>query len=204
MWRRQNHTRLERIVVYDPRSLATVWVVDEVTGDTIAVPYRVTRADMTLAESEAARLRLQALKAADRTEARLFENVLQVRALEERGRTATARMKAERSWQARRAVLRPHSRTASHHQHPAPACSGQALRRRLTSQLRWEELWRFRDSDHRTPQFLPRPNDRVAPILIPARPRLVEHRGRPLWSWARPVPKGNFRAPRNRIGVRRW
>jgi hypothetical protein len=27
--------------VYDPRSLATVWVVDEVTGDTIAVPYRV-------------------------------------------------------------------------------------------------------------------------------------------------------------------
>jgi hypothetical protein len=62
---------------------------------------------MTLAESVAARQRLQALKAADRTEARLFENVLQVRAIEERGRIATARMKAERSRQARRAALRP-------------------------------------------------------------------------------------------------
>jgi len=45
---------------------------------------------------------LQALKAEDRTEARLFESVLQVRAVEERGKTATARMKAERSRQARR------------------------------------------------------------------------------------------------------
>ena len=60
MWRRQNHTRVERIVVYDPRSLSTIWVVDDVTGDTIAVPYRVPRADMTLAESVAARQRLQA------------------------------------------------------------------------------------------------------------------------------------------------
>jgi putative transposase len=79
-------------------------VVDDATGDYIAVPYRVPRADMTLAESEAARQRLQALKAEDRTEARLFETVLQVRAVEERGRTATTRMKAERSRQARRAA----------------------------------------------------------------------------------------------------
>ena len=107
MWRRQNHAPVGRIVVYDPRSLATIWVVDDVTGDYMAVPYRVPRADMTLAESVAARQRLQALKAADRTEARLFENVLQVRAIEERGRTVTARMKAERSRQARRAALRP-------------------------------------------------------------------------------------------------
>ena len=104
MWQRQNQERIERIVVYDPRSLATVWVVDDATGDYIAVPYRVPRADMTLAESEAARQRLQALKAEDRTEARLFETVLQVRAVEERGRTATTRMKAERSRQARRAA----------------------------------------------------------------------------------------------------
>jgi putative transposase len=107
MWRRQNHAPVERIVVYDPRSLATIWVVDDVTGEYVAVPCRVPRADMTLAESEAARQRLQALKAADRTEARLFENVLEVRAIEEHGRTATARMKAERSRQARRAALRP-------------------------------------------------------------------------------------------------
>ena len=107
MWRRQNQAPIERIVVYDPRSLASVWVVDDVTGDYIAVPYRVARADMTLAESEAARQRLRALRAADRTEARLFENVLQVRAIEERGRTATARMKAERSMQARRCASRP-------------------------------------------------------------------------------------------------
>ena len=107
MWRRQNQAPVERIVVYDPRSLATVWVVDDVTGEYIAVPYRVPRPDMTLAESEAARRRLQALKVADRTEARLFENVLQVRAIEERGRTATSRMRAERSRQARRSASRP-------------------------------------------------------------------------------------------------
>ena len=106
LWRRQNQESIERIVVYDPRSLATVWVIDDVTGDYIAVPYRVPRPDMTLAESEAARRRLQALKAADRTEARLFENVLLIRAIEERGRTATSRMKAERSRQARRAASR--------------------------------------------------------------------------------------------------
>ena len=37
---------------------------------------------MTLAESEAARQRLQALKAADRTESRLFENLSDIRAIE--------------------------------------------------------------------------------------------------------------------------
>ena len=106
MWRRQNQAPVERVVVYDPRSLATVWVVDDVTDEYIAVAYRVPRPDMTLVESEAARRRLQALKAADRTEARLFENVLQIRAIEERGRTATLRMKAERSRQARRSASR--------------------------------------------------------------------------------------------------
>jgi putative transposase len=104
MWKRQNQAPIARIVVYDPRSLATVWVVDDASGRYIAVPYRVPRADMTLAESEAARRQLRALKVADRTEVRLFESVLQVRAVEERGRTATARMKAERTRQARRAA----------------------------------------------------------------------------------------------------
>jgi hypothetical protein len=99
MWKRQNQEVIERLVVYDPRSLATVWVVDDATGGYIAVPYRVPRADMTLAESEAARRQLRALKAADRTEARLFERVLQVRAIEQEGRTTTSRMKAERSRQ---------------------------------------------------------------------------------------------------------
>jgi putative transposase len=110
MWQRQNQELIERVVVYDPRSLATVWVVDEATGEYIAVPYRVPRADMTLAESEAARRQLHALKAADRTEARLFETVLRVRAVEEHGRTATSRMKAERSRQARRAASAPTAR----------------------------------------------------------------------------------------------
>jgi hypothetical protein len=55
MWKRQNQAPIERIVVYDPRSLAMVWVVDDASGRYIAVPYRVPRADMTLAESEAAR-----------------------------------------------------------------------------------------------------------------------------------------------------
>jgi len=109
MWKRQNQKQIERIVVYDPRSLATVWVVDDAAGGYLAVPYRVPRADMTLAESVAARRQLQTLKAEDRTEARLFECVLQVRAVEERGRTATSRMKAERSRQARRSAAAPRS-----------------------------------------------------------------------------------------------
>ena len=118
MWQRQNQEPIERLVVYDPRSLATVWVVDDATGEYIAVPYRVPRADMTLAESEAARRQLQALKAADRTEARLVETVQHIRAIEERGRTATARMKAERSRQARRA------KASSAHDHTAQPPAG--------------------------------------------------------------------------------
>lgn len=102
MWRRDNGRRVMRIVVYDPRSLATIWVLDEVTGDYIAVPYRVPHPDMTLAESEEARRRLRALKAADRTERRLFENIAAIRAIEAAAKTTTARRKAERTRQARR------------------------------------------------------------------------------------------------------
>jgi putative transposase len=109
MWKRQNQEKIERVVVYDPRGLATIWVVDDADGEYVSVPYRVPRADMTLAESVAARRKLQALKAEDRTETRLFEAVSQIRAVEERGRTATSRMKAERSRQARRAAAAPAS-----------------------------------------------------------------------------------------------
>jgi len=110
MWQRQNQKPIKRIVVYDPRSLATVWVVDDATEGYIAVPYRVPSTDMTLAESQAARRRLRTLKTNDRTEARLIESVLQVRAVEERGRTATSRMRAERSRQARRTATAPATR----------------------------------------------------------------------------------------------
>ncbi|HME20633.1 MAG TPA: Mu transposase C-terminal domain-containing protein [Acetobacteraceae bacterium] len=110
MWRRQNQALIERIVVYDPRNLAQVWVTDDATGDYVAVPYRVPRTAMTLAESEATRRQLRGLKAADRTESRLFENMLRVRSIEEHGRMATARMKAERSHQARRAAPTPMTR----------------------------------------------------------------------------------------------
>ena len=76
--------------------------MDDVTGEYIAVPYRVPHPDMTLAESEAARQAATGAQSCGPDRGRLFENVLQVRAIEERGRTATARMKAERSRQARR------------------------------------------------------------------------------------------------------
>ena len=87
------------------------------------MPYRVPRADMTLAESEAARRQLRALKAADRTEARLFDRVLQVRAIEQEGRTTTSRMKAERSRQARRAVSAPRLHDDGTAAPPAPGVS---------------------------------------------------------------------------------
>ena len=102
LWRRDNGRRVERIVVYDPRSLAQVWVLDETTETYLAVPTRVPRPDMTLAQSEASRRALQASKARDRTEGRLFENVAKIKAIEAAAQTATTRRKAERSRQAAR------------------------------------------------------------------------------------------------------
>lgn len=102
LWRRDNGHRVERIVVHDPRSLAQVWVLDETTETYLAVPTRVPRPDMTLAQSEASRRALQASKAQDRTEDRLFENVAKIKAIEAAAQTATTRRKAERSRQAAR------------------------------------------------------------------------------------------------------
>lgn len=80
-WQRDNQRQVERIVVHDPRSLANVWVLDETTDGYIAVPTRLPRPDMTLAQSEAARQALQACKARDHTEGRLFENLAQIRSI---------------------------------------------------------------------------------------------------------------------------
>lgn len=56
LWRRDNGCSNRRVVVYDPRSLTHVWVVDETTGEYLPpAPYRVPHPDMTLAESEEAR-----------------------------------------------------------------------------------------------------------------------------------------------------
>ena len=102
LWRRDNGRRVPRMVVYDPRSLARVWVLDEATGGYVAVPYRVPRPDMTLAESLAARWRLRALRAADRTECRLFDGLGEIRRLEATAKTATGRRRAERAREGRR------------------------------------------------------------------------------------------------------
>jgi putative transposase len=102
-WQRDNGRQIERIVVYDPRSLAQVWVLDETTDAYVAVPYRVPRPDITLAQSLEARRALHRSAARDRTERRLFENVEQIRAIEAAAKSTTARRKAERTVQAARA-----------------------------------------------------------------------------------------------------
>jgi putative transposase len=104
LWRRDNQRRVARIVVYDPRSLARVWVLDESTDDYIPTPYRVPHPDMTLAQSAAARVALHASRARDRTEPRLFENLSEIRAIEATAKSATDRRKAERTRQATRSV----------------------------------------------------------------------------------------------------
>jgi putative transposase len=104
LWRRDNQQPVERVVVYDPRSLDRVWLLDDVTGDYIAVPYRVPHPDMTLAESQKARGRMRASRAQDRTERRLFENLAEIRAIEEQARSATSRRKAERTRLAKQAA----------------------------------------------------------------------------------------------------
>lgn len=104
LWRRDNQQPVERIVVYDPRSLARVWLLDDATDDYIAVPYRIPHPDMSLAESEEARRRMQASRTQDRTERRLFESLAEIRAIEEQARSATSRRKAERTRLANKAV----------------------------------------------------------------------------------------------------
>jgi putative transposase len=99
-WQRDNGHRVERIVAYDPRSLAQVWILDETTDQYLVVPTRVPRPDLTLAQSEASRHALHASRARDRTEDRLFENLAKIKAIETAARTATIRRKAERSRQA--------------------------------------------------------------------------------------------------------
>ncbi|MCF3945783.1 transposase family protein [Acidiphilium iwatense] len=104
LWQRDNQRRVERIVVYDPRSLARVWLLDENADDYLAVPYRVPHPDMTLAQSIASRRAFQTSAVRDRTERRLFDNLAQIRAIEATARSTTARRKAERTVQAARAA----------------------------------------------------------------------------------------------------
>jgi hypothetical protein len=59
---------------------------------------------MTRAESEEARRRMRASRAQDRTERRLFENLAEIRAIEEQARSATSRRKAERTRLANKAA----------------------------------------------------------------------------------------------------
>jgi len=113
LWRRDNGRKRERVVVYDPGSLARVWVLDDATDEYIVVPYRIPRPDMTLAQSVAARQALQASRLQDRTEQRLFDIMAQIQAIEEKARTRTARHKAERSFQARRASRKPSDQSAT-------------------------------------------------------------------------------------------
>lgn len=104
LWRRDNQQPVERVVVYDPRSLRQVWIADEVSGEYIAVPYRIPHPDMTLAESVEARSAFHEAKARDRTERRLFENLSETRAIVAQAKSKTTRRKAERTFQAAKNV----------------------------------------------------------------------------------------------------
>ena len=88
-------------------ALARVWLLDDVTDDYIAVPYRIPHPDMTLAESQEARRRMRASRAQDRTERWVFENLAEIRAVEEQARSATSRRKAERTRLANKVAREP-------------------------------------------------------------------------------------------------
>ncbi len=104
LWRHDNGKQVERVCVYNPNSLAHIWVADETSGEYLAVPYRSPHPDMTLAESSELRASLHAGKARDRGEARLFENLAETRAIVANAKSTTKRRKAERTYQARQAV----------------------------------------------------------------------------------------------------
>ena len=104
LWKRDNQHAVPRIVTYDPRSLARVWLLDETTNLYIAVPTRACRPDLTLAQSVEARWELKNARAQDRTEERLFENLAKIKSIEAAALTATTRRRAERSLQASKAT----------------------------------------------------------------------------------------------------
>lgn len=104
LWRQDNQHRVERIVIYDPRSLARIWLLDEGTDTYLALPYRVPHPDMTLAQSIAARQAFRASAGRDRTERRLFDNLAEIQTIEATAKSATSRRKAERTLQARRDI----------------------------------------------------------------------------------------------------
>ena len=123
LWQRDNQRRVERIVVYDPRSLSRIWILDEATDDYIQVPYRVPHPDMTLAQSAIARAALRTSRARDRTETRLFENLSDIRAIETAAKSATARRKAERTVKAKRGARIEELRAPAGETGPAPEVS---------------------------------------------------------------------------------
>ena len=112
LWRHDNGKEVSRVVVYNPNSLAQIWVADETTGEYLAVPYRLPHPDMTLAESAELRSSLHAGKARDRGEARLFENLAETRAIVAKAKSTTMRRKAERARQARQATQEPVTKPA--------------------------------------------------------------------------------------------
>ncbi len=112
LWRHDNGKQVSRVIVYNPNSLAQIWVADETTGEYLAVPYRLPHPDMTLAESVALRSSLHASKARDRGEARLFENLAETRAIVAKAKSTTMRRKAERAYQARQAAQEPVTKPA--------------------------------------------------------------------------------------------
>jgi putative transposase len=104
LWKRDNQSAVQRVIAYDPRSLAQVWLLDEATDFYIVVPTRACRPDLTLAQSEEARRELKNSKAEDRNEERLFENLAKIKSIEAEALTATTRRRAERSVQASKAT----------------------------------------------------------------------------------------------------
>lgn len=112
LWRHDNGKEISRVIVYNPNSLAQIWVADETTGEYLTVPYRLPHPDMTLAESTELRSSLHAGKVRDRGEARLFENLAETRAIVAKAKSTTMRRKAERAHQARQAAQEPVTKLA--------------------------------------------------------------------------------------------
>ncbi|GLR68220.1 transposase [Acidocella aquatica] len=104
LWRHDNGKQVARVIVYNPNSLAQIWVADETNGQYLVAPYRTPHPDMNLAESAELRSSLHASKARDRGEARLFENLSETRAIVAKAKSTTMRRKAERAHQARQAA----------------------------------------------------------------------------------------------------
>lgn len=120
-----SHPRIKRKFTFrrDPRDMSTLYFYDPEVKDYFRIPYRDTaRPPMSIWEFREARRRLEKQGVKDINEALIFESYEQMRAIEERARTETKRVRREH--ERRKHHERNEKPKTSYDKIPAPTGTG--------------------------------------------------------------------------------